>query len=164
MKKFEDARNMELDLSSIGGNRPYTLDEILDELLYYKRDAFIRRLFALKDGQSDCSRCFNAIEFKATTSDFVFNHRDINYEGEIIYDITAGNDWVWHCKTTVTWRSSLPVAGGCYNFHTDIVPNQNVKPHNIQAMTGTLMSISVIKNNLRIVTSEEAFQRDMSNM
>lgn len=164
MRRFEDCKNMTFDLSSIGGNHPYTLDELINEVVRHRRSGFIRNLFALTDGQTDGSKVFDAIAFIAATSDFDTNGSDTNYEGEIIYDVTAGGDWVWHCKTKVTWNSALPVAGGYCQYHTDVVPNENVNPYRVNAMTGTGMTITVIKNSLKSFTFKEALQRDLANM
>lgn len=162
MRNFEDFKNMEFDLSSIGGNHPYTLHEIIKEFVHYKRNNFIQMIFSLNDNQKDCSKLFDAISFIAAISDFGIYGCDTNYEGEIIYDVIAGSDWVWHCKTTVTWNSILPYTGGYYNYHTEVVPNENVNPSDIRALTGTRMEIIVFKNNLKKFTLKEAIQRDIS--
>ena len=164
MRTFEDCKNLTFDLTSIGGNRPYTLGDLVNEIVVHRRDNFIRNLFAMTDGQTDGSRTFDAISFIAATSDFEEYASDVNYEGEILYDVIAGGDWVWHCKTTVTWNSARPIVGGRYQYHTDFVPNETVKKNRVNAMTGTSMRINVIKNSLKSFSYKEAAQRDLENM
>ena len=162
--KYEDNKNLLIDLESIGGNRLFKLSEIVDELIYHRREGFIRQLLTMKDGQECNNRSFDAIGFIAATSDYSNDSYDINYEGNIIYDVIVGNDWVWHCKTTITWKNIIPLAGGGLDYHTDVIPNENVKSHRISAMTGTQMKIRVIKNNLKTLTFEETVLRSLECM
>lgn len=164
MRKFEDCKDMTFDLSSIGGNHPYTLNELVREIVSHRRNGFIHNLLALEEGESNGSKVFDAIAFLAATDEFYLDGCSINYEGEIIYDVIAGGDWVWHCKTTIIWASALPIAGGSYKYHTEIVPNENVKNHRINAMTGTSMTVKVIKKKLKSFTFQEALQRDLANI
>ena len=159
--KFEDCKDMILDLSSVGGNRPYTLGELVNEIVCNRRNHFINFLFAMannKECYGGC--CFDAIGFIAATEDFETHVGMSSFEGELLYDVIAGGDWVWHCKTTITWRSALPIAGGFLNYHTDVVPGEKVNPHRIAAMTGTAMEIKIVKNDLQSLTFIDAIKRD----
>lgn len=159
--KFEDCKDMMLDLSSVGGNRPYTLGDLVNELVCNRRNHFINLLFAKANGKESIGGyCFDAIGFIAATKDFDTHVATSDFEGELLYDVIAGGDWVWHCKTTITWRSALPIAGGFLDYHTDVVPGENVNPHHIAAMTGTAMEIQIVKNDLKPLTFIDAIKRD----
>ena len=160
--KYEDCNTMVLDLSSIGGNHPYTLEELVHEVVCHRRNRFINTLFNKASDKKDSfgGMCFDSIGFIAATKDFDTHVATNDFEGELIYDVIAGGDWVWHCKTTITWRSALPIAGGFLCYHTDVIPGENVKTNCIAAMTGTSMEIKIVKNNLNPITFMEALKRD----
>ena len=160
--KYEDCKNMVFDLSSIGGNRPYTLDDLVREVVCCRSSRFFKGLFDAVKSENGFvgNMTFDAIGFLAATKDFDSYLSDEGYEGELLYDVIAGSDWVWHCKTTITWRSALPIAGGFLYYHTDLVPGENVNPNSIAAMTGTSMEIKIIKNDLKPITFMDALKRE----
>ena len=159
--KFEEMKEMSLDLSSLGGNRPYTLEEVVSEVVCGRRNCFFNQLFAKANNQKAFGGYrFDAIGFIAATKDFCTHVFESGFEGEVVYDVIAGVDWVWHCKTTITWMSSYPIVGGDLMYHTDVVPGENVDSHRIAAMTGTDMKIQIVKNNLKSFTYMDAIKRD----
>lgn len=159
--KYEDCKDMLLDLSSIGGNRPYRLEELVGEIICHRRTNFWMNVFSvMEESSSPHSYVFDAIGFMAATKDFYeYLHHD-GLEGEVVYDVIAGDNWVWHCKTQITWESARPIAGGILKYHTDVVPNENVNPHRVNALTGTYMQIKVLKNGLKRITFKDALKRD----
>lgn len=165
--KYEDCKNMMIDLGSLGGNRLYTLEEIVKEIVCNRRERFFDQLFYAKKKLPKmvfCREAFDAIGFCAATQDFYVHLTDSGYEGEILYDVIAGGDWVWHCKTQITWESALPVVGGYLMYHTEVVPGEKVKTDRVNAMTGTSFSLQVLKDNLKPITFMEAVERDRINL
>lgn len=159
--KYEDCKDMLLDLSSIGGNRPYRLEDLVNEIISHRRTNFWKTVFSVRE--ESCrpySDIFDAMGFQAATKDFYEHLHHEGFEGEVVYDVIAGGDWVWHCKTQITWESTLPAVGGILKYHTDVVPNEKVNPYHVNAMTGTYMQIKVLKNGLKPITYEDTFARD----
>lgn len=159
--KFEDCKEMIIDLSTLGG-RELTIEELVSEVVSNRRRRFIHNLFSLNTGESNSLATFDAIGFKAATNDFTehFHLNSENYEGTIWYEVVAGSDWKWRCKTVVEWHSALPLAFGVLSYHTDMVANENVKENRIHAMNGTLLKLKVITNNLKPLSKEEVLERD----
>lgn len=159
--KFEDCKDMSLDLSCVGGKRPYTLEELVNELVCNRRNSFISALFNKANNQKSIGGyLFDAIGFIAATKDFETHVATSNFEGELLYNVIAGSDWMWHCKTTITWTSAMPIVGGFLKYHTDVVPGENVNPNRIAAMTGTAMEIQILKNDLQPLSFWDAVERD----
>ena len=164
---YEPNKSNTINLEQFGGNRPFTIEELVSYMVTNKRDHFFRRLFALNAGQRNNTICFDAMAFIAATKDFQ-KRFDFSYdsgenlEGDITYVVTAGGNWIWKLKTTITWVSALPVAGGAFSFHTDIIETKNVT-YRINAMTGTAMEVFMLENNLHNVSWETALQRDREN-
>lgn len=162
--KFEEMKEMLVDLSSIGGQN-VSIGEMVRELRTHRRNAFFRLLFSIEEGQRNGKYVFDAIGFLAAIEDFEhsFHEDGGSYEGNIIYDVTAGGDWVWHCKTTITWQNTFPILFGYLQYHTDVIENENVNKNRINAMSGTGLEIHVIKKELRLVTQKEALERSKPN-
>ena len=162
---YNDCKKMTVNLEDFGGNRSFSIEELVSEIVRNRRDRFYKHLFDLKVDALISNYCFDAIAFKAATSDFekYFSFDDENFEGYFVYQVTAGESWTWTLKTNISWGSVLPLAGGCFKYHTDIIETQNVGSR-INAMTGTAMKIKIIEKNLHHVSWEEALQRDKKTM
>lgn len=161
MLKLKENSQELIDLSTIGGNHLFTLEELVEELVYNRKLRLLKHILKLQNGESNGSLLFDAIAFKAATDDFqqyLNNDSDYPYfEGSAEYIITAGNDCVWKCKTTIKWGVAECLAFGALGYHTDILETKGV--NNINAMTGTLMRIQMINNSLSPLTPLEAYER-----
>ena len=161
MKKYEECKDMRIDLECIGGNRYFTIENLVNEIVRNRRKRLWRVILAIGEGEISKNFIFDAISFKAITDHYfeVFDYISKNYEGTIEYEVIAGSDWKWHCKTTITWKPNLLLAYGMCEYHTEIVANENVEENRIHLMTGTLMEIRVIRNDVSLITCDEAFKR-----
>lgn len=141
--------------------RYYSVEDLIAHMVCNKREDFWNILTTTSEGSVNSYHTFDSIGFKAFTADFntPFILDQANYEGTIMYDVTAGHDWIWHCKTELTWKSSLPEAFGRIHYHTTIVENENIKNYRIQAMTGTSMEVRIVKNNLKFIPVNVALER-----
>ena len=162
--KFEEMKKQQIELYSVGG-QIVTVGDLVQEIRLHRRDNFFNRLFSVEEGKSKSSFVFDAIGFLAAMEDFnyYFNLDDVNYEGFITYDVIAGSDWVWHCKTTITWVDCYPVAFGSIAFHTTAVANENVNMDRIYAMNGTGLELRVIKKDLKVISPEDALEKSRRN-
>lgn len=155
-----------VDLEQFGGNRLYTVEELVTEVIENRRMNFLKNLLPMKVGEVSNRYVFDAIAFNAVIDDFgvsftACESANANYEGTIEYAVTAGEDWTYRLKTTITWRDGLPEAFGWLCFHTDVIStSEQVKKRN-NAMTGTSMEIKVINNETKIIPKIEALNRTL---
>ena len=162
--KFEDVKNQQVELYHIGG-QIVSIEDMVKELRMHRRNNFLRRLLSIEEGKSNNFCTFDAIGFQAAVENFHrhFNMDGGNYEGTITYDVIAGSNWVWHCKTTITWVDTYPIAFGAFTYETTVVENEHVKMDRIYAVNGTGLQINVIKRDIKEVSTEEAFERSRRN-
>ncbi len=160
MNKFEEMKELRVDLASIGG-REVTIEDMVREIRVSRRERFFNLLLSIEEGEEGPSTCFDAIGFLAATENFGYSFmpNETNYEGTIHYEVTVGNDCVWKCKTEISWKAIIPTAFGHMSYKTEVVPNENVKANRINALNGTLQSIRVIKKDLKILDRMEAYER-----
>lgn len=155
-----------VDLEQFGGNRLYTVEELVTEVIENRRMSFLKNLLPMKTGELSHRYVFDAIAFNAVIDDFGVSFTECecanaNYEGTIEYAVTAGEDWTYRLKTTITWRDGLPEAFGWLCFHTDVIStSEHVKKRN-SGMTGTSMEIKVINNETKVINRLEALNRTL---
>ena len=143
------------------GGRPRTVKSLLDEITYHRRKVFQRMVFSCDTGSSINFLNFDSVGFVAAIKNIeeYFNINDVEYEGSIEYEVTAGGSCVWHCTTTITWVNCHPVAYGMLKYSTEVTAGDEVDMTHIDALTGTNMTIKVIKNDLKVLTKEDALER-----
>ena len=161
---FEETKKQKIDLSPIGGQL-VSIGDMIEEIREHRRNDFLRHLFSLNEGDKSGSKTFDSIGFLAAIENFehYFDTEGVNYDGTIIYDVIAGNDWVWHCKTTITWKDAYPMVYGVIEYVTTVVENEKVIPDYINTMSGTLLEINVIQKNLKVITPPDAIERTRRN-
>lgn len=161
---FEDAQCEKVELYPIGG-QIVSIGDMIQEIRAHRRDLFFRHLFSIEEGDHSNNCCFDAIAFLAATEDFeqYFRFNEVNFEGSITYDVVAGNDWIWHCKTTITWVDTYPIAFGAFKYHTTVVENETVWAERIYVMNGTGLDLRVFKKELKSLSGADALERTRRN-
>lgn len=157
-RKYEDCKDMIVTLESVGGNGWFTIENLVDEIISNRRKKFFEIIKSVEEGKTRNDFLFDGISFIGATKKFISQGFDLNgeyHEGDIEYEIVAGEDWKWHCKTTITWEPNPPFAYGWFVHDTKVTANENVKKDRIYAMSRTSMSVHVIKNNLTLVTCDD---------
>ena len=153
-----------VDLEQFGGNRLYTVEELVTEVIENRRMSFLKNLLPMKAGEVSNRYVFDAIAFNAVIDDFgvsftACESTNVNYEGTIEYVVTADENWTYRLKTTINWNNGLPEVLGWLCFHTDVIStSKQVKKRN-NDITGTFMEIKIISNETKIVNRIEAINR-----
>lgn len=163
--KYPECKNVIIDLEELGANRNITIEDLVSEVIRNRRKTFFDALINLKNREICDDYCFDAITFKSAIADFYEffdeNRCSKNYEGTMEYDIIAdmsSTNCTWHCRTTITWRSALPLALGILDYHTEILSTAGVEDY-INSMNGTSMRMVMTENSMNLITSIEALQR-----
>ena len=158
--KYSECKSQMIDLEEIGGNREMSLEELMDELIYYRRKNFLKTFLSLETGETSAKSCFDAISFNSLLKDFSVSFSDHNLEGTIEYSITADKDCCWQLKTSISLDTISPFFG-CFKYHTEILSTNVTK--RCHSLTGTLMTISIVNRKLKVVSADEIAER-MNNV